>query len=56
MYFADNDIPEGSPLPKDCKWIRPEEHVANLIEAGNDNLKDKHVDVFDSDGAASNDV
>ena len=28
MYIADNDIPEGAPDPKECKWLRPEEVLA----------------------------
>ena len=28
MYIADNDVPEGAPDPKECKWLRPEEVLA----------------------------
>ena len=38
MYFADNDIPEGCPDPKDVKWLRPEEILGVLIDNGNDDL------------------
>ncbi|CAK89170.1 unnamed protein product (macronuclear) [Paramecium tetraurelia] len=56
MYFADNDVPEGAPQPKECKWLRPEEFLAALVENGDEQYKNSTVDVFDEDGAASNDV
>jgi hypothetical protein len=56
MYFADNDIPEGCPDPKEVKWLRPEEILASLVDNGFDDLEGKTADIFDADGAGANDV
>ncbi len=56
MYFADNDIPEGSPDPIDVEWLRPEENLARLIENGDDTLIGKTANIFNQDGAIANDV
>jgi hypothetical protein len=56
MYFADNDIPEGCPDPKEVLWLRPEEIMARLIEKGDDRWEGKVPELFDQDGAQSNDV
>jgi hypothetical protein len=46
MYFADNDIPEGSPHPIDVERLRPEENLAILIENGDDTLIGKTANIF----------
>lgn len=56
MYFADNDIPEGCPDPKDVKWLRPDEIITELVHGGRDDLVGKIPDVFDELGAVANDV
>ena len=56
MYFADNDIPDGCPDPKDVKWLRPEEIIATLVANGFEDLEGQTADIFDPDGAGSNDV
>jgi len=54
MYYADNDIPEGSPDPLDVEWLRPEENLAKLIENGDDALIGKTANVFNQEGALAN--
>jgi hypothetical protein len=36
MYISDNLIPEGSPKPEECNWLRPEEIIKGRIAYGED--------------------
>lgn len=56
MYFAENEIPEGSPRPEECEWLRPEEMIAKLIEDGSEDLVGKKIEFFDAEGAGASDV
>ena len=56
MYFADNAIPKGCPDPKEVKWLRPEEIIADLVKNGYDQSKGKKVELFDVNGGGANDV
>jgi len=56
IYFADNDIPSGCPDPKEVRWLRPEEILAELVDNGFDQYEGLTADVFDKDGAGANDV
>lgn len=70
MYFTDNDIPDGAPHPEDVIWMRPDELLHYLIEAGatfktgekdddGDDIEEEYDDkepMFIVKGASSNDV
>lgn len=58
MYISDNLIPEGSPKPEECKWLRPEEIIKGRINYGEDIYEcgDFSVPEFISNGANLDDV
>lgn len=68
LYFADNEISPGAPLPEDVQWLRPEEILKVLVEGGETftvtedgeekeyTYDDKTAVFMDGGGASANDV
>lgn len=55
MYFCDNDIAPGCPTPEEVKWLRPEEIIKELVDAGETKYEDCSIEFLEG-GASSNDV
>ena len=55
LYYADNEIAKGAPMPEDITWLRPEEICNVLIKYGQKDLEGK-TPMFIDGGASSNDV